>query len=357
MARSVWPFAFVAVLCGCLAGCGVFERPQRPAWRAQAEKVCLAQKLVTPSPYLQPANAIDGPGICGLDAPFKVTALADATVTLNTTQTLGCPMIAAMDEWVRDVVQPIAMARFGQPVAQIDSMGTYSCRPIDNQRGNKLSEHSFGNAMDVGGFRLADGHLITVVKGWTRGDEQEKAFLREVQAGACNIFTTVLAPGADVFHYNHIHLDLAMHGNTSTGPRRICKPRPAPQLTPGPQRRDGLPDAPDIDDDIDVAQAGHPAGPARNTMALGSLDAGLPPSAPLTRAPTGLRSPYGAPAGLMPPMPLASAPRTASAPMAAAPPMPLARPVTRGVMRSDGVFVPDGEADWDATSSIRRPTR
>ena len=69
-----------------------------------------------------------------------------------------------------DVVQPIALARFGQPVAQIDSMGAYSCRPIDNQRGNRLSEHSFGNAVDIGGFRLADGRTITVVKGWTRGN-------------------------------------------------------------------------------------------------------------------------------------------------------------------------------------------
>jgi hypothetical protein len=320
MARRVLPIALVAILCGLLAGCGVFERPQRPAWRAQAEKICVAEKRVQVSAYVQPTNPIDGPGICGLEQPFRVSALAEGTVALNSTYTLGCPMIAAMDEWLRDVVQPVAMARFGQPVAQVDSMGTYSCRSIDNQRGARLSEHAFGNALDVGGFRLADGRSISVVKAWNRGDEQEKAFLREVQAGACNIFTTVLAPGSDTFHYNHIHLDLAMHGATSTGPRRVCKPQPLPQFAPPMPPRDGLPNAPDIDDDIDVAQAGHGNGSSRSVMAMGSLDAGLPP-VPMNQS---ARPAPGAGA----PMPLASG-RAAGASYAgqnSAQPLPPPRP-------------------------------
>ena len=351
MARSVWPIALVALICGCLAGCGLFERPQRPAWRAQAEKICLAEKRIQASTYIQPADPIDGPGICGLDYPFRVTALADASVSLNSTYTLGCPMIAAMDQWLRDVVQPVAMARFGQAVVQVDSMGTYSCRSIDNQRGARLSEHAFGNALDVGGFRLADGHSISIVKAWTRGDEQEKAFLREVQAGACNIFTTVLAPGSDTFHYNHIHLDLAMHGATSTGPRRICKPQPAPQFTPPIQRHDGLPDAPEIDEDIDVARTGSGSMSSRHMMALGSLDTALPP-VPINRPPATVQNNYGArPQAPSAPIPLASA---RMPPPAAAQPAPQQSPLTRGYMRSDGVFVPErSPADWDVTSSIR----
>jgi hypothetical protein len=355
----------------------VFQRPQRPAWRGQAEQVCLAQKLVRASPYTQPANAIEGPGICGLDHPFKVTALAQGTVALNTTQTVGCPQIAALDQWVTEVVQPIAMARFGQPVAQIDSMGSYNCRPIDNKAGAHLSEHSFGNATDIGGFRLADGREIKVVKAWTRGTDQEQAFLREVQAGACNIFTTVLAPGSDSYHYNHIHLDLAMHGRTSTGPRRICKPLPKPQLLPAPRPGDGLPDAPEIDDDIDIAQAGQSMSASRTAYAMGRLDVGAPTqlaaptvtSRPVAPAPMPMQHPMPAPvyagtstygrapvsrppADLMPPAPVGR-------PMALVPPAPLrsgampSAPVPqprRGTIRPDGVF----EADLDTTSSIRR---
>jgi hypothetical protein len=326
--------AAAVALVVALSGCGVMERPQRPAWRAQAENVCLARKQVQATAFTQPAAPINGPGICGMEHPFHVTALAGGAVEFNASQTLGCPMTAALDEWVTTVVQPIAMARFGQPVARVNSMGSFSCRSIDNIRGAKLSEHSFGNATDVGGFRLADGHEIVVVKAWTRGDEQERAFLREVQAGACGIFTTVLAPGSDSFHYNHIHLDLAMHGNTSTGPRRVCKPRPTQQLAPAPGQRDNLPDAPDVDEELDVA-----ARQTRHTTVAGGLDLAAPP-APIARPPA--RQAYGPPAGLAPPMSIGAVSARPRAPAS-------------GTLDDNGTFTPEGDpADWDATSSIPR---
>ena len=100
----------------------------------------------------------------------------------------------------------------------------------------RLSEHAFGNAVDVAGFTLADGRTIDFVRDWKKTESQEGAFLHEAHAGACQYFTTVLGPGADVFHYNHIHLDLANHGSTNTGPRRICKPAPAPTFCRRPPR-------------------------------------------------------------------------------------------------------------------------
>jgi hypothetical protein len=38
---------------------------------------------------------------------------------------------------------------------------------------------------------------------------REAAFLRDVHAGACRIFGTVLGPEANEAHRNHLHLDLA----------------------------------------------------------------------------------------------------------------------------------------------------
>lgn len=254
MACRTLATAAVAALIVSLAGCSNYERPRRPAWRTQAENACLAQGLVRASYHMQPAQEIDGPGICGLTRPFKVTAFHDGAVTLNSTATLDCPMIAALDTWLRTVVQPAARARFGEPIAEIRTMGAYACRPMNNQAGSRLSEHSFGNALDIGGFRLAEGREISIVRDWTRGDDPTRAFLQDIHAGACETFTTVLAPGSNMFHYNHIHVDLAMHGNSATGPRRICKPRP--EQAPSPQGpRDGLPDAPEIEDEIDIALA------------------------------------------------------------------------------------------------------
>ena len=153
--------------------------------------------------------------------------------------------------------------------------GAYSCRPVDNIAGAGLSEHAFGNAVDVAGFTLADGRTIDFVRDWKKTESQEGAFLHEAHAGACQYFTTVLGPGADVFHYNHIHLDLANHGSTNTGPRRICKPAPAPNLSPAPAAPDGLPPAPNIDEPLDIA---HLTAPDASSGPGQGPDAALPPA-------------------------------------------------------------------------------
>src|ERR1700690_3346 len=260
MARSVWPKVAVGAALLSLAGCGWLERAERPAWRTQAENYCLARDLVKPSAFIEPQPEIDGPGICGLTHPFKVSALTEGTVAVDKNVTIGCPLVVALEAWLAEVVQPYAQADFGQNVVELEAFGAYSCRSVDNLYGAPLSEHSFGNAIDVSGFRLADGREIVIVRDWKKTDSQEAAFLREVHAGACQHFTTVLGPGADVFHYNHLHLDLAMHGSTSTGPRRYCKPAPAPSLMPAPAAPDGLPPAPEVEEPQDIAQVGPGAG-------------------------------------------------------------------------------------------------
>jgi len=59
--------------------------------------------------------------------------------------------------------------------------------------------------------------------GW-HGTPEEQGFLHDVQAAACDQFATVLAPGANVYHYNHIHVDLMRRESG----RRICEPAAIP---------------------------------------------------------------------------------------------------------------------------------
>ena len=263
MRRSV---VLLLIIAGALASCSDFHREERPPWRAQADAVCLSKGVVQESSFIHAVHEMNGPGICGLTNPFKVTALAEGRVVLNATQTLDCPMIAALDRWISEVVQPAAAARFGEPVVRINSMGSYSCRGINNMSGANLSEHAFGNAIDIGGFVLASGRELNIMRGFNGADEQERAFLHEAHAGACSYFTTVLGPGYNIFHYNHFHVDLAMHGSTSRGPRRYCKPVPQTNL-PEPPVKDNLPDPPPIEEEMDIARApvphpGYGAGPA-----------------------------------------------------------------------------------------------
>lgn len=203
-----------------LAGCGKFQKPQRAAWRDQAEAQCLASRQVQFSSYVSlREKAIDGPGTCGMEKPIKVAAFSNGGIGLTSNATLACPIVATTDKWLAEVVQPAAMNVLGAQVIELRA-GSYSCRAMNNGTGTRrTSEHAFGNAVDVFSFRLNDGRNITVKDGW-RGAPEEQAFLREVFVGACQMYSTVLGPGADAFHYDHFHIDLARH---SKG-RQICKP-------------------------------------------------------------------------------------------------------------------------------------
>ena len=253
MARSVWPSRAALLALFALSGCGYFERAQRPAWRTNAENACFAEGLVKPSEVIQPLSTIDGPGICGMTRPLKLIALQDGQVQVSKPVTIDCSMTAGLDLWLKEALQPAAMARFGSPIAEIDAFGAYSCRSVDNLAGRPLSEHAFGNAIDVSGFTLTDGRKIVVLRDWPKTGTQESAFLHDAQASACERFNTVLAPGSDGYHTNHLHLDLAMHGRTNTGPRRICRPAAtAPEPLPPV---DALPPAPDVEEPLDVSRA------------------------------------------------------------------------------------------------------
>jgi hypothetical protein len=140
-------------------------------------------------------------------------------VALKPTATLACPIVSVLDRWIAESVQPSAQRWFGARVVEIKQISAYSCRGMNGQAGARISEHAFGNALDIAAFVLADGHRITVKDGW-KGSPEEQGFLRDVQGSACDQFTTVLAPGSNQFHYDHIHVDLMRRASG----RRICQP-------------------------------------------------------------------------------------------------------------------------------------
>jgi hypothetical protein len=171
-------------------------------------------------------TSIDGPGVCGLAQPLRVSGLLGGRVVVSPTATIGCPLTAALDRWVEASVQPAARHYFGSRVVEIRQIAAYGCRGRNGDRFGAISEHAFGNALDIAGFRLAGGAEITVVQGWWKGTPRERAFLQAVFAGACAEFYTVLGPGSDRYHYNHIHVDLLLT-NTRNG-HHYCQPSAGP---------------------------------------------------------------------------------------------------------------------------------
>jgi hypothetical protein len=330
MARTLARYVAFAFLLVLLDACGRSWFEERPAWRHDAEVVCLKSGAVKQGAGIAELRPIQGPGMCGADFPLRVTMLGEGgplgfaddprppgpiprvqeypppasgaapaypaptyrapryqpagapgaplpitpepdeptadgepygqpyparpaygtapvtipaqpsppieTVPLGPREpgltshvgvapaaTLACPLVAALDNWMATGVQPAAQRWFGQPVVEIKQISAYSCRSMNNQRGAPISEHAFGNALDVAAFTLADGRKVTVRDGW-HGAPEERAFLHDVHGSACRLFATVLAPGSNAFHYDHMHVDLARHGSG----RSICEPRPIP---------------------------------------------------------------------------------------------------------------------------------
>lgn len=173
---------------------------------------------VTSSPY---PPALPPGGETVPVAPSRVQPTAAAALT--PAATLACPVVSALDRWVIESIQPAARRWFGQPVVEIKQISAFSCRGMNGNPRARISEHSFGNALDIAAFVLGDGHVVTVRQGW-RGTPEEQGFLHDVQGGACQMFTTVLAPGSNRFHYDHIHVDL-MRRNSGRG---TCQPDAIP---------------------------------------------------------------------------------------------------------------------------------
>lgn len=144
-------------------------------------------------------------GHCGIKAPAAVAALDGGAVALPVKAIVNCDVAATVARWLDDTVQPAAKAAYGSRVTSLRVAASYECRGRNRIPGAKLSEHAFGNAIDLGAFQIGGGRWLEV------GGEHnatDAAFLKTIRAAACGPFKTVLGPGSDPDHELHFHLDL-----------------------------------------------------------------------------------------------------------------------------------------------------
>ena len=132
---------------------------------------------------------------------------------------VACPVAAGLAMWEWNVVGLAAQRHLRQPVIEVEHFGSYNCRRLYGRDVGGWSEHATADAIDIAGFRLADGRRITVARDW-HGRPADAAFLREVRDGACALFATVLSPDYNAAHRDHLHLDQAARGATGW---RACR--------------------------------------------------------------------------------------------------------------------------------------
>jgi hypothetical protein len=158
----------------------------------------------------QALGTLVGPGDCGAPDAVQLQAvvLPDQTkVAVTPPAMLRCPMAEQVADWLRDDVGP-TLAGSGPPLRVLDNFDSYECRGRNRVRAAQLSEHGRADALDVRGFRLADGREINLTDIGVAKDLREK-----IRLSACARFSTVLGPGSDGYHEEHVHLDLAERRN------------------------------------------------------------------------------------------------------------------------------------------------
>ena len=189
------------------------EPPKVPAPEpvdVQEEKLCrddLAALGVDFEPHEPLADLAAG---CFVTNPVTLKSLGK-TIKLAPEAVLNCHMARATARFMRDVASPAAKTWLGSELTSINHASAYVCRPRHGTL--KLSEHAFGNAIDIASFGLADGRRIEVKAG---AEAKAGAFLDTIRKAACGPFKTVLGPGSDPDHALHFHFDLAKRRSGST---------------------------------------------------------------------------------------------------------------------------------------------
>jgi hypothetical protein len=202
----------------------------------------------------QPIPTLVGPGECGAVDAVHLDAIVltdQAKVAVTPAGILRCSMAEELAHWVRDDVAPLTQ-KLGSPVRGLDNLDTYECRGRNRVRGATLSEHGRANAIDVRLFKLADGRALILTD-----VNVNKAWREAIKSSVCSRFATVLGPGSDGNHEEHIHLDLAERRNNY----KLCEwdvrePPPPPAVaqteqTPAASDQNAAPaeDTADADDD------------------------------------------------------------------------------------------------------------
>lgn len=195
--------------------------PQKPV---SACRLALTEEIaIAPS-----IPDIRGPGACGGEDLVRLEAVVlpdKRKVTVKPAAILRCTMASAIADWLRKDMVPLATS-LGSTIGELDNFDSFECRGRNRVTGALLSEHGKANALDVRAVKLANGQSIGLTDRTMSREVRER-----VLHSVCARFSTVLGPGSDWYHEDHVHLDLAQRRNDY----RICQWNvwdPLPQVAP-----------------------------------------------------------------------------------------------------------------------------
>jgi hypothetical protein len=159
---------------------------------------------------------------CELSGAIKLVKIATqfGDIEISGKPAMLCSFGRQFSGWVREVGAPLTLAYTGERLVRIEAGSGFACRARYDKPGAVPSEHAKGDAIDIMSFVLADDRRIGV-KQQDTDVAAARDLLRAFRTTACGYFTTVLGPGTDQAHENHLHFDTGVHGTIPN--YRICE--------------------------------------------------------------------------------------------------------------------------------------
>ena len=181
---------------------------------------CLADLKAANVEFLELGNvAKEG---CIVEGAVELDAVSSpfGKVSMPGKPTMACVFARQFTTWVRNVAAPLTLAYMESKLAAIETGAGLVCRTRYNMPGEKISEHAKGNAIDIAAFRLENGQKLSV-KDASASTKIDGVLMRTFRATGCGYFTTILGPGSNEAHKDHLHFDYGMHGSTYN--YRVCE--------------------------------------------------------------------------------------------------------------------------------------
>lgn len=194
----------------------IIAAPSAPADPDCQQRLSQLAVTFTPQPTLASA------GKCTLTDPVRLTSVAvdGGKITFPDQPVLNCAYAEILVKWITEKAEPIIQREAQSGLSALYTGPGYECRGRNGDGSAKLSEHGYGNAVDITQFKLKDGHTFHVADA-LNPVSPAYATLRSMRFTACERFSTVLGPGTNAAHASHFHFDNGRHGKTGT--YRICE--------------------------------------------------------------------------------------------------------------------------------------
>lgn len=163
------------------------------------------KRLVPELAVADPEPAIEGPGLCGASDLVRLQAIrlpSGNRVEMEPAARIRCGMAEVLAQWVRVDISPV-LSPSEAHLVRLQVSTAYECRARNRVENAPMSEHGTGNAIDVRALVFADGKTVALTDA-----AADKALRSALATSACARFSTVLGPGSDPYHEDHIHLDL-----------------------------------------------------------------------------------------------------------------------------------------------------